>query len=259
MNIHLITVPYHMGQKDTGVGQGPSRYLEGGLGSLVQSASGHTVTLVPIEAGFSARIEQVNGAITGAVAAAVGNGAFPLVVAGNCNSCLGTLPALRPAGLGIVWFDAHGDFHTRDSSISGNLDGMALALATSQFVDESRTLLLGVREQEAGERERVAGSRMRVIPAAGWSDGFLSKNPPQAERVYLHIDIDVIDARVNPGVNFRGAGGLSPEQVETALRTVRGRYPFAAAALTNYNPDLDVDWKSRNLGLRLARLISSIL
>lgn len=259
MNIHLITVPYDMGQKDVGVGQGPSRYLEGGLASLVQSASGHTVTLVPVDAGFSARIEQVNGAITGAVAAAVGIGAFPLVVAGNCNSCLGTLPAMRPSGLGIVWMDAHGDFHTRDSSISGNFDGMALALATSQFVDESRTMLLGVRDLEAGERERVAGSRMRVIPATEWSDGFVSKNLPQAERVYLHIDVDVIDARMNPGVNFRGAGGLAPEQVETAVRTVRGRYPFAAAALTNFNPNLDVDSKTRNLGLRLARLISSLI
>ena len=259
MNINLITVPYHMGQKDTAVGLGPSRYLEGGLGSLVQSASGHTVTLVPIDAGFSARIEEVNRSLAGAVAAAVGLGAFPLVVAGNCNSCLGTLPALRPSGLGIVWFDAHGDFHTRETSISGNLDGMALALATSQFVDESRTMLLGIRDLEAGERERVAKSRMRVIPAAEWPDGFVSKNLVQAERVYLHIDIDVIDAAVNPGVNFRGAGGLSLSQVETALRTVRGRYPIAAVALTNYNPDRDVDWKTRNLGLGLARILASIV
>ena len=259
MNINLITVPYHMGQKGTAVGLGPSRYLEGGLGSLVQSASGHTVTLVPIDAGFSARIEEVNRSLAGAVAAAVGLGAFPLVVAGNCNSCLGTLPALRPSGLGIVWFDAHGDFHTRETSISGNLDGMALALATSQFVDESRTMLLGIRDLEAGERERVAKSRMRVIPAAEWPDGFVSKNLVQAERVYLHIDIDVIDAAVNPGVNFRGAGGLSLSQVETALRTVRGRYPIAAAALANYNPDRDVDWKTRNLGLGLARILASIV
>ncbi len=259
MNIHLITVPYHIGQKDAGVGAGPSRYLEGGLGSLVQSASGHTVKLVPVDVGFSARIEQVNGALTGAVAAAVGLGAFPLVIAGNCNSCLGTLPALRPSGLGIVWFDAHGDFHTRETSISGNLEGMALALATSQFVDEARTMLLGVRDLDAGERERVAASRMRVFPAAEWSDGFVSKNLVQAERVYLHIDIDAIDPAVNPGVNFRGSGGLSVLEVETALRTVRGRYPFAAAALTNYNPDRDVDWKTRNLGLRLARLIANIV
>jgi len=94
MNIHLITVPYHMGRKDTAVGLGPTRYLEGGLGSLGM--------LVPVDVGFSARIEQVNSALTGAVAAAVGIGAFPLVVARNCNSCLGTLLALRLSGLGIV-------------------------------------------------------------------------------------------------------------------------------------------------------------
>jgi arginase len=247
-----------MGQKDTDVGLGPTRYLEGGLGSLVQSG-GHQMTLIPIEAGFSARAEVVNSALAGVVAGAVATGAFPLVVAGNCNSCLGTLPALRPSGLGIVWFDAHGDFHTPETSISGNLDGMALGFATGQFVDESRTMLVGVRDLEAGEKQRVAASRMRVIPAADWSDGFVSKNLPPAERVYVHIDMDVIDAAINPGVNFRGAGGLSFNQVETALRTVAGRYPIAAAALTNYNPTRDVDWKTRDLGLRLARLISALL
>ena len=109
-------------------------------------------------------------------------------------------------------------------------------------------------------RQRTSHSIvLRVIPAAEWQDGFVSKNLPQAERVYLHIDMDVIDAAVNPGVNFRKAGGLSLSQVETALRTVRGRYPIAAAALTNYNPDRDVDWKTRTLGLRLARLISNIV
>ncbi|MEO8128456.1 MAG: arginase family protein [Bryobacteraceae bacterium] len=258
MNIHVITAPYNMGQRDAAVGLGPTRYLEGGLGSVVQSASGRAVTLVPVDVGFSAKIEQVNGALTRAVSAAVGMGAFPLVMAGNCNSCLGTLPALRASGFGIIWFDAHPDFHSRESSISGNLDGMALGLATAQFVDESRTMLLGIRDVEAGERERVAKSRMRVVPASEWADGFVAKNFPQAERVYLHIDLDVIDAAVNPGVNFRGSGGLSLAQVESALRMIRGRYPIAAAALTNYNPERDVDGRSRDLGLALARLIAAI-
>src|SRR5207253_6148780 len=52
MNVHLITVPYHMGQKDTEVGLGPMRYLKGGLGSLVQTA-GHRVTLVPVDVGHT--------------------------------------------------------------------------------------------------------------------------------------------------------------------------------------------------------------
>jgi arginase len=258
MNLHLITVPYHMGQKDTAVGLGPARFLEGGLGPVAQS-SGHTVTIVPIDEGFAARIEAVNSAVTGAVARAISARAFPLVVAGNCNSCLGTLPALNPAGLGIVWLDAHGDYHSRETSISGNLDGMALGFATARHVDESRTVLLGVRDLDPGEKDRIASSRMHVVPAAEWRDGFVSKNLPPADRIYLHIDIDVIDAAINPGVNFRGSGGLSLQEVEHALRIIGGRYSIAAAALTNYNPDRDVDWKTRDLGLRLVRLLCTML
>ena len=259
MKIHLITVPYHMGRKDSEVGQGPSRYMEGGLGPVVQSGGRHQVTIVPVDAGFSAKPEHVNRLLTGAVAAAVATGAFPLVVAGNCNSCQGTLPALPPSGLGIAWFDAHGDFHTRETSISGNLDGMALALATEQFVTESRTMLMGVRDLDPGEKERVAASRMQVVPASGWEDGFVSKKFPQADRVYVHIDIDVIDAAINPGVNFRGPGGLTPGQVDNALRAVAGRCRLASGALTNFNPARDADHKSLELGLRLVQTIASVL
>jgi arginase len=254
MKIHLITVPYHMGQKAVAVGLGPVRYLEGGLEALIQSG-GHQVTLVPIDVGESAKIERVNAAVTDAVAVAEASRAFPMVVAGNCNSCLGTLAGLRTSGLGIAWFDAHGDFHTPETSISGNPDGMALGIATERFVPEARTMLAGVRDLDPGERERVAGSRMRVIP---WERPFAITNLPAAERVYVHVDIDVVDPAVNPGVNFRGAGGLSFEQLEDALRAVRARNPLAAAALTNYNPERDVDFRTRDLGLRIARVMGTL-
>ena len=130
---------------------------------------------------------------------------------------------------------------------------MELPVATERFVPESRTVLAGVRDLDPGERERVAASRMRVIP---WERPFAMTNLPDAERVYLHVDIDVVDPAVNPGVNFRGSGGLSFDQLETALRVVRGRYPVAAAALTNYNPERDVDFRTRDLGLRIARVLA---
>ncbi len=258
MKIHLISVPYHMGRKDVEVGLGPARYLESGLGSLLRAA-GHALTLVPLELGASAQIERVHAAVTSATAAATASGAFPFIVAGNCNSCLGALPGLKLSGLGIVWFDAHGDFHNRETSISGNLDGMALGLATAQFVPESRTALVGVRDLDPGERERVAASRMRVIPPSGAFSDLDLTNLPAAERVYLHVDIDVVDAAVNPGVNFRGPGGISYRQLESAIQVVGARYPLAAFALTNYNPNRDVDNKTRDMGLRAARWIGGMM
>src|SRR5204862_7824269 len=59
------------------------------------------------------------------VRAAVSAGAFPLVLAGNCNSCLGTVGGLGVAGLGVVWFDAHADFDTPEDNVSGLFDVMA--------------------------------------------------------------------------------------------------------------------------------------
>jgi arginase family enzyme len=54
---------------------------------------------------------------------------FPLVLAGNCNTAVGTLSGADPEGLGVVWFDAHGDFNTPETTTTGFIDGMGLAIA----------------------------------------------------------------------------------------------------------------------------------
>ena len=112
----LIAVPYHLGEKDTAVGAGPSRVLDTGIAGRIK-ASG-----TRIEIGPSGNWQDVNTAITVAVRACRAVNRFPLIVAGNCNSCLGTLAALEDLEPGIVWFDAHGDFHTEQTSVSGSLE-----------------------------------------------------------------------------------------------------------------------------------------
>src|SRR2546430_12419684 len=95
-----------------------------------------------------ARTMEVVRRLAAAVREAVGAGAFPLVLAGNCNSCLGTVAGVGGESLGVVWFDAHADFDTPEDNVSGYLDVMALAMLTGT----------GWRAQ----RERVPG--LTAIP-----------------------------------------------------------------------------------------------
>jgi arginase len=137
MNLTIISVPYAGGRLEEGKGKGPSRHLaarpDGRLTEL-----GHNVDLVTVhprledahdEPEAATRIAAVLGA---AVSQAARSQRFPLVLAGNCNSCLGTLagPQLERGdagpGEGIVWFDTHGDLNTPESSPGGFFDGMGL-------------------------------------------------------------------------------------------------------------------------------------
>ena len=75
---------------------------------------------------------ELNRLLSKEVKAAVGDGMFPMVLSGNCNSCLGTIAGINSGQLGVVWFDAHGEFNTPETTQSGFLDGMPLAMATGR-------------------------------------------------------------------------------------------------------------------------------
>ena len=114
------------------MGAGPEALLEAGLeGRLTDN--GYEVEIVFIELPrdfFPAEIQsafELNARVAVAVSGAIAKGAFPLVLSGNCNTAIGTVTGLNDARTGIIWFDAHGDLNTPDTSPSGFFDGTALA------------------------------------------------------------------------------------------------------------------------------------
>lgn len=246
--IQFIVAPYHLGEKAIDVGAGPLSILSTGVaGRLHASVS-------EVNAGPSSDWQSVNSRIALEVRRAVAGGSLPLVLAGNCNSCLGTLAALANPDLGIVWFDAHGDFHTPETSLSGSLEGMSLTRATQSFVQEDRVVLVGCRDLEPGERERVS-ERLKCIP-----DGDFSRagKLPHAAGIYVHIDMDVLDPSISPGVNFQGAGGLTVETLVDALVLTFSRYTVKAIALVNYNPSRDCEGRTRDIAVLLIEEIARL-
>lgn len=212
------------------------------------------------------RIAEGDRRLARRVRAAHEGGAFPLVLAGNCNSCLGTVAGLGPVG--VVWFDAHADFDTPDRSL-GFFDGMGLAILTGNGwellrqtipgfmpVDERDVVLVGVRDLEEHQRAPLGASAMRILPGPSFdSTGFLhalDELRQRASRTYLHIDLDVLDTSEGRANRFAAAGGLSAQQLEWAVEMVFRRSAVAAAALTAYDPGLDEDG-------RMARAASRVI
>ncbi len=263
--VALIIVPFHLGLENVAVGAGPNSLLAAGADQALayrsRPAQVEHVRLRDAECSDIDAVVDIGRQIRKAVRQAGEQELLPVVLAGNCNTCVATLAGLEPAETGIVWLDAHPDFHTPVTSRSGFLDGMALSMAVGHChedllgrigfgrpVPEDKVCLLGCRDVEPGERERLAASPISDQPPTG------------VEAVYLHIDLDVLNTEDSPGVNCRAPGGWTLEQACAVVRSVAAELPLAAVNLTNYRPDLDPEGKSARAALRLiSELAASVL
>jgi arginase len=242
----LIAVPYHLGRRAVEVGRGPLVILE----ALRQPC-------VMVEG--SGGVAGMNALLAEAVAAH----ARPVVIlAGNCSSCLGTLSALEAPG--IVWFDAHGDFNTPETTISGALEGMSLSIATGHChpelmarpVPEENVILAATRSLDPEEEVRLAVSKIKLatldtLPLA------VHDLAARVETIYLHLDLDVLDPSVSPGVNFSEPGGISPSRLFHAVEQVIATGKLGAAAIANFNPDHDCDNRTLSIAQQLVRILCS--
>jgi arginase len=173
-----------------------------------------------------------------AVAAAAGSGARPVVViSGDCTTALGTVAGLQRAGAdpGIVWFDAHGDVQTLETTTSGYLGGLPLRLLTGyrpeliaarlglRPVPEQRVVLVGARDLDPPEVTYLAAAPVRRAEVTGLRAADLPDGP-----LYVHLDLDVADPAAVPGLRYPAPGGPGPEQVADALRMLLGTGRVAA-------------------------------
>jgi arginase family enzyme len=143
----------------------------------------------------------------------------PLVLGGCCCAHIGAVEALaaRNGRISLVWFDAHGDLNTPETSPSGNLWGMPLRMILdSGAVDPQDTILLGARNLDPPEREYVASIGLRT------DEQQLEAALDGTEGVYVALDVDSLEpGPIHPFMPE--PGGLSMQELADLLRRVRGR------------------------------------
>lgn len=277
MDVSLIQVPYMMG--DERQGKGPQRLVQAGVVKLI-AAKGIAVTVERVDRGEPFRDSgnaslAVGKGLASLVRGAVDAERLPFVLAGGCDASEGILAGFDHAHCGVVWFDAHGDFNTPETTITGYLPGMCMAVITGHCyrsywaqmgdntpISESATLMLGVRDLDPAEKERLDYSDVQVVK---WLEGRPQSNvqsalntlAQRASEVYLHIDMDSLDPTVAPGVVVAPVpGGISLEDMEEAIRAVFARFRVRAVALAVYDPDHDQNEKTLRTALRLVEVVA---
>ena len=155
----------------------------------------------------------------------------PLLVGGCCCAHVGAVEGLAACNgaLGVVWFDAHGDLNTPETSPSGDPWGMPLRmLLESETIAPANTALVGARSLDPPEREFIAASGLRtgqegIAPAV---DG--------VESVYVAFDFDVLDPGEETDSFMPEPGGLTLAEAEAALAGIAERRQVAGAGFTAF-------------------------
>lgn len=163
-----------------------------------------------------------------------------LVVSGDCTTSLGVLAGLQRSGRapGVVWIDAHADFHTDATTTSGYLGGMPLALAAGigtltlptalglRPVPESRIVLVDARDTDPGEHVLLDRSAVRRAQVANLDTTAL----PDGE-FYLHVDVDVCNPEEVPELLYPAPGGPAVTEVIAAVRRLAATGRVAAVGI----------------------------
>jgi arginase len=264
--IRIIAVPYDSGHPDRRMGAGPQHLLDNGLGaSLRPDGRGVSITTVRHKREPPAEVAtafELQGLVSRQVRAALDEGQLPLVLSGNCNTAaIGSLAGAGPEDLGIVWFDAHGEFNTPETTTTGFIDGMGLAIAVGHCwkemvkgvlgfspIPEENVVMAWVRAVDVAEQERFDASGVTVVGPDAESQGLraladaLDGLRSRVGRVYVHLDLDVLDAvKVGKANEFATSEGMEVGQLEAALGMVHERFAIAAAGIASYDPSFDSD------------------
>jgi arginase len=283
--IRLLAVPYEVGAERMGVGRGPERLLEAGAEGALGSR-GAEVALDFIELREHRRDEsgaseagaafEVIELVASRVREAIAEGAFPVLLSGSCFAGLGVATGLGESSPSVVWFDAHGDFNTPESTIDGYFDGMPLAILTGSAwpnlvdrvgvttVPEPAVVLAGARDFDPLEERRLESSRVVHIPPGSIKSDdtvirAVEEIDPPPSGLYLHVDLDVLDsddAKVNI---YSAPHGLTATQLETQFRSLLASGRVHAVSLTAYDPSVDTEERVPPIAMRLLGAVADHL
>jgi arginase len=284
-NIRIIGVPMDLGQRRRGVDMGPSAIRYAGLQARLERL-GHTVfdegnVPVPIP---EEDIAQTGDGRLRAVTAVCQNiyniaeecvaaAEFAIFLGGDHSISIGSVAAAaQKKELGLIWVDAHGDFNTPDTSPSGNIHGMPVAVLTGDGVDllvdvgspgaklhPAQIVLIGVRDLDAGERERLAHSDIHVFTMRHVDEMGMAAVARQAlerlrHRAHIHVslDMDSLDPDEAPGVGTPVPGGLSYREAHLLMEILGECDRVRSLDIVEINPILDARNKTAELAVELA-------
>jgi arginase len=258
LRVALVKQPF----SPTGTSPGPNTMADGGiqpllasLGAVVRVEEAALTAEEATEYGGWKRLGMALGHFAEIVAKNERDGYFTVGLLATCPSMPGLVAGLQQSGptreplkIGMLWLDAHPDFNTPETTRSGSLGGMPVAVATGRALQRMRLdarldpplsdrhiVMGGVRLTDPLEQhlldqsfiEQLSVDDLRNQTPAVFAQ--LDRLSRLTDKLYVHIDLDVLDPREAPGHANKVPNGPSSEQLAALFETIFSRYPKASA------------------------------
>lgn len=279
VNIDIIGVPVDLGSNRRGVDMGPSAIRYTGLVEAIRKMGRSCRDLgnIPVPVPESRNIEQektnsprfineitqINEELYKMVGDSLSQGNMPMVIGGDHSIATGTLLGAQSClkNIGVIWMDAHGDFNTEHTTLSGNLHGMSLAAAAGigmhemtrfkakdvDFINPEKIVIVGARDLDPEEAELLKKSRVTVFTMEDIDMYGLRSIMQKAieivedgtEGFHLSFDLDVVTPSDAPGVGTPVKGGITYREAHLAAEMLSKRPKLRSMELVELNPILD--------------------
>ncbi len=271
MNVEIIGAPMDLGANRRGTDMGPSAIRYAGLRQsllkmgLKVTDSGNIYVPVPesIKVAsdgfvFLNEIADVCKELADRVNKVLNRGNFPLILGGDHSIAMGTLSGVCRSipGIGLIWFDAHGDFNTFETSKTGNIHGMSLAAVTGRgkkligpestapSISEDKIVLIGVRDLDYHEILMLKDSNITVYSIKKIDEMGMSAVIKEAlliaghdgKGIHVSFDMDVVDPTVASGVGTPVPGGLSYREAHLAMEKIAESKMIRSLEICEVNP-----------------------
>lgn len=285
-NINIIGVPMDLGQTRRGVDMGPSAIRYAGIVERLEQIDLEIEDLGDIEIGSRERtssesnlknlkaVAEASEMLASRVDEVVKQGKFPLVLGGDHSIAIGTIAGLAKnySNMGVIWYDAHGDLNTGETSPSGNIHGMPLAVSlglgdpaltsiggTGTKLKPENIVIIGARSLDEGEKVLIKEKGIKVftmheIDRMGMTavmEETVAYLKDRTDGVHLSLDLDGLDPHDAPGVGTPVMGGISYRESHLAMEMLEEADILTSAEFVEVNPILDERNKTASVAVAL--------
>lgn len=288
LEMSVIGVPMDFGQNRRGVDMGPSAMRYAGAIQRLE-ALGHEVkdegdiSIDQTAAGQDTNTKlrnlpeviETSTKLADKVSEVLSNKRFPLVLGGDHSIAIGTLAGLAKnyENLGVIWYDAHADMNTEETSPSGNIHGMPLAVSMGLGNDKlvnihgyapkvkpENIVIIGARSVDPGERDLIKEKGVKVftmheIDKLGMTEvmnqAMWYLRDREVDGVHLSLDLDGLDPLYTPGVGTPVPGGISYRESHLAMEMLASSNLITSAEFVEVNPILDEKNKTADVAVAL--------
>lgn len=290
LKIGVVGLPYNTGSKGKNIEEGSKRLRNAGLIAALRQFCevtdfGDITATLPMPDNSNPQllnpnqVEVLCRVLADKIKAIVEVGCFPLVIGGDCSVLMGIIGGLTSSKgrIGMVYMDAHGDFNTPETTPSGAIGGMDVAIAAgrgpkrligmfehSPLIPEENIVLYGTRDLDALEAKALDESKVIVytrkkIKAKGAeksAEEALAYLRPKSDCLYLHVDLDVFDPSVFSASGLPVPDGLLEEEFQRVLSVLAESDKLCCVSLMAFDAAKDSD---RSQARKIVKLVAEAL